>query len=62
MHGTMGFTEILAISLLGFIRYGIPIAVAVWIILTLRRIRSDHVMIQGRLEAIEQLLKGGSRS
>ena len=62
MHGTMGFTEILAVSLLGLVRYGIPIAVAVWIILTLRRIRSEHEMIRSRLESIERLLKGSSQS
>jgi hypothetical protein len=40
--------------------YAIPIVVIVWIIVTLRRIRSEHVMIQDKLEAIERLLQSSS--
>ena len=58
----MDLTEILIIIFLWLIRYGIPIAAVIWVILALRRIRSDHEMIRSRLEAIEQLLKGSSQS
>jgi hypothetical protein len=40
--------------------YALPIAVAVWIVVTLRRIRSDMEVFRGKLEAIERLLQNNN--
>lgn len=58
----MEFTEILVLSITAIIRVGIPVAVAVWIIQCLRRIRSENEAIKSKLESIEQQLRHDSRS
>ena len=50
-----GLAEFL-VSFIVLIKYGIPIAAAVWVVLSLIRIRSDVKTIQGKLEEIERLL------
>ena len=44
------------------IAYAIPIAVAVWIMITLYRIHSGQKVIQNRLEAIEHALRQSRNS
>jgi hypothetical protein len=56
---SMGFAE-LAIVLLMAVIYVIPIVAVVWIIFTLRSIRSDFELIQSKLESIERLLQRNS--
>ncbi|HTY64070.1 MAG TPA: hypothetical protein VMG30_17610 [Acidobacteriota bacterium] len=47
--------ELLPLFLL-LIAWAIPIVAAVWIILTLKRIRSDHEIILGKIEEMRRLL------
>ncbi len=56
------FSEILVLSFMAILKFGIPIAVAVWVIQTLRRLRADNEAIKSKLEAIEQQLQRGSQS
>ncbi len=55
--GRMGVSEFFVVLLAAIVRIGIPLAIAVWMISTLRRIRADNEAIKGKLEAIEQQLK-----
>ena len=56
----IGFHEGLIILLIGIIKFGIPLAFAVWIIITLRQIRADAVRIKVKLEEIERRLQSSS--
>ncbi len=56
---SLGLGESL-IALIVAIAYIIPIAVVVWIVLTLKKIRADHAWVRGKLESIGQLLRKGS--
>jgi hypothetical protein len=51
-----GISEILIITLVALIKYAIPIAFAIWVIVSLKRIRSGQEVAQGRLDAIEKRL------
>jgi hypothetical protein len=42
--------------------YALPIAAAIWVLATLRRIRSDMEAFRGKLEAIEGLLQNNNAS
>jgi hypothetical protein len=53
---SLGFAE-LAMVLLFVVIYALPIVAVVWIIFTLRSIRSEFVLIQSKLESIERLLQ-----
>jgi hypothetical protein len=56
----MGVGEFAVITLLAAVRYGIPIAFAVWVFRSLRSIRADQETLLKKLETIEHLLnKGG---
>jgi len=50
-----GFPE-LFVSFVVLVAYAVPIAVAIWIILALRHIRSDVITLKGELEEIKRLL------
>jgi regulator of protease activity HflC (stomatin/prohibitin superfamily) len=52
----MGVGEFAVIALLAVVRYGIPIAFAVWIFRSLRCIRADQAALITRLETIERLM------
>ncbi len=52
----IGIPESLVVLLMVSIIYVIPIAMAAWVVLALRRIRSDVKTIQGELEEIRRLL------
>lgn len=54
--GGMGVPE-LVVVLFAAIKIGIPVAVAVWMIGTLRRIRADSEWIKSKLEIIERQLQ-----
>ncbi len=61
MHGGVGafgigIAEMLAILMIGVI-WLIPVACAVWVLVTLQRIRTSQQNIHERLNAIEQLLQ-----
>jgi hypothetical protein len=58
----MGLSEFLVVLIAAIIKVGIPIAVALWIIQALRRIRADNEAIKSKLEAIERQLQRGSQS
>ncbi len=53
MFGFYGFPESIIVSILLLISYGIPIALAVWLIINIRR-------MQKRLAEIERLLQNRS--
>jgi len=56
MFGTVGIPELLVILLFGVL-WVVPIAAAVWALVTLHRIRSAQQAMQEKLTAIEQLLQ-----
>jgi hypothetical protein len=58
MFGSLGTPELMVILVIGLF-YGVPIMVAVWAVITLRKIRSGQEAIGVRLEMIERLLQGG---
>ena len=58
----MGLSEFLVVLIVAIIMVGIPIAVALWIVRALRRIRADNEAIKSKLEAIEQQLQRDSPS
>jgi len=59
MFGSLGVPELIVILILGTF-YVVPIAAAVWAIITLHRIRTDQEAMGVRLETIERLLQGRS--
>ena len=56
MFGSIGVPELLVI-LLACAFWLLPIAAAIWALVTLQRIRTNQQAMQDRLTAIEQLLK-----
>ena len=60
--GKISGMEFIVILVQAIIFIGIPLAVASWIIQTLRRIRADHETIKSKLESIEQKLGGPTRN
>ena len=58
--GHIGVHEFFFVLFAAVIRIGIPVAVAVWVILALRRLRADNEEIKSRLAAIESRLQGGN--
>ena len=58
--GHIGVHEFFVVMFAAVIRIGIPVAVAVWVILALRRLRADNDEIKSRLAAIESRLQGGN--
>jgi hypothetical protein len=57
MFGSLGVPELVVLLVIGLF-YGVPIAGAIWAIITLQRIRTDQQVMGSRLEAIERLLHG----
>ena len=53
MH-QIGIGEALWLALVALVRFGIPIAFAVWVFITLKRIRSNQETVLNRLDAIEK--------
>ena len=58
--GHIGVHEFFVVLFAAVIRIGIPVAVAVWVILALRRLRADNEEIKARLAAIESRMQGNS--
>ena len=56
MFGTIGIPELLLILLFGVL-WVVPIAAAVWVLVTLHRIRTAQQAMQDKLNAIDQLLQ-----
>ena len=50
----LGSGELLTIIFIGFIKFAVPIAFAIWVIIALKRIRSNQEAVQNRLDAIER--------
>ena len=57
MFGSIAVPELLVILSVILIVWVLPIAAAVWAVLTLSRIRASQMEMQTRLAAIEQLLQ-----
>ena len=57
---SIGIGEGLLLVLISIVTYVIPIAVVIWIVVTLKQVRADQAWIRGKLESIEQLLRKGS--
>ena len=57
MFGSVGMPELIVLLIIGLF-YGVPIAGAIWALITLQRIRADQQAMGSRLEAIERLLHG----
>jgi type IV secretory pathway VirB3-like protein len=56
MFGSIGIPELLIVLVVsGF--WLIPVAVAVWVVLTLSRLRNDQQAIRASLESIERTLR-----
>jgi hypothetical protein len=55
--GHIGFSEILIFCFIAVIKWGIPIAVAIWAIKALINIRLGQEVIKSRLEAIERAIQ-----
>jgi len=55
--GSLGVTEFFLMLFAALIKVGIPLAIAIWMITALRRIRADNEAIKSKLEAIEQQLR-----
>jgi hypothetical protein len=56
MFGTIGVPELIIVSMIA-LTWAIPIAFAVWVIVTLRKIRHGQQAVQTKLETIERLLQ-----
>lgn len=56
MFASIGAPELVVILVIGLI-YVVPIAAAVWVIVTLHRIRAGQQAMDTRLEAIERSLQ-----
>jgi hypothetical protein len=56
MFASIGAPELIVILVIGLI-YVVPIAAAVWVIVTLHRIRAAQQLMDTRLETIERLLQ-----
>ena len=55
--GGLGVTEFFLMLFAALIKVGIPLAIAIWMITALRRIRADNEAIKSKLDAIEQQLQ-----
>jgi hypothetical protein len=58
MFGSIGAPEFVVLLIIGLF-YGLPIAGAIWAIITLQRIRREQQAMGVRLETIERLLQDG---
>ena len=58
MFGSLGMPELIVLLIIGLF-YGLPIAGAIWAIITLQRIRTEQQAMGSRLETIERLLQSG---
>ena len=56
MFGSLGVPELVVLLVIGLF-YGVPIAGAIWAIITLQRIRTEQQAMGSRLETIERLLQ-----
>jgi len=56
MFGSLGMPELIVLLIIGLF-YGLPIAGAIWAIITLQRIRTEQQAMGSRLETIERLLQ-----
>jgi hypothetical protein len=56
MFASIGAPELIVILVIGLI-YVVPIAAAVWVIVTLHRLRAGQQAMDTRLEAIERSLQ-----
>jgi type IV secretory pathway VirB3-like protein len=56
MYGSIGIPElVIVLAVSGF--WLIPVAAAVWVVLTLNRLRNDQQAIRASLESIERTLR-----
>jgi len=56
MFGSVGAPEVVVLLVIGLF-YGVPIAGAIWAIVTLQRIRIEQRAMGVRLETIERLVQ-----
>jgi hypothetical protein len=56
LMGHIGFNEIIVISVIALLKFGIPIAFAVWIIIAIKRIVDAIKRVSSRLDVIEKML------
>ncbi len=56
MFGSIGLPELMLLPLL-LVFWVLPIAVAIWAVVTLHRIRASQLEMQAKLQALEQLLQ-----
>ena len=52
----IGMPELMVVLVIGLV-WGVPIAAAIWTLVTLQRIRSGQQAVQLKLDAIERLLQ-----
>lgn len=53
---TIGIAELVILLVIAIV-YAVPIAIAVWAVLSIKRMRSDHEVFRNRLDTIERLLQ-----
>ena len=58
MFGSIGLPELLVVLMIG-VFWLVPLAAAVWALVTLHRIRTGQQAIEIKLETIERMLRGG---
>lgn len=58
MFGSIGIPE-LVIAVLILVSWLVPLAAAIWVVVTLQRLKTGQDDIRARLGAIERLLAGG---
>ncbi len=54
--GHIGMTEFIVILTLALLKFGIPIAFAIWVIIAIKRIVDGVKRVSARLDAIEKML------
>jgi hypothetical protein len=56
MHSVFGVPELMIVLVIG-LYWAVPIGFAIWVFVTLRRIRAGQQAVQMKLESIERLLE-----
>lgn len=55
-HNHIGIGELLVILLIALIKFGIPLAFAIWVIIAIKRIGDGIKRISSRLDEVERKL------
>jgi hypothetical protein len=56
MFGSIGIPELIILLVVSGV-WLIPVGVAIWVVVTLNRVRADQQVIRGKLESLERELR-----